>query len=174
MCRRPVFDNKSAIHRLPTPGVIYSLDRNEQRFFKEHKGQVRAMAVHAERQLAATAEVRWLQPVCLSSSLVTTCVWVQHEAETGTTVYVWNTRTMEVVSTLSGLHASGIIAVAFTACGTGVLTLGNERRHAIGVWNADTGTLMGAAADLVLEGVSFRTFEVPPASSSSMGCSVHL
>lgn len=76
-----------------------------------------SMAMHPNKEIFATGQVTTL---------------------TGTRnpkICIWNSTTLECTATLEGFHQRGVIALSFTKDGNYLVSVGNDDKHSIAVYD---------------------------------------
>lgn len=82
------------VYFVAAAAVVYNPVKKEQRHFIEHTDDIISLAIHPDLKIVATGEI--------GSSPV---------------IYIWDSETLVIESVLSGNHAAGITALAFSSSG---------------------------------------------------------
>eukprot|EP00741_Cyanophora_paradoxa_P015979 tig00000042_g15425.t1 len=114
-------DIEEIVYHAAALGIVYTGFRGEsdddmrkrkQRFFTMHDDDIIALAMHPKGQLVATGQV----------------------GKDGI-IHVWDAKSMAVKATLKGFHKRGVCALAFSANGTRLVSVGLDDDHTVAVWD---------------------------------------
>jgi WD40 repeat protein/Ca2+-binding EF-hand superfamily protein len=97
-------------------GVVLNAEEHKQRFLVDHTDEVNCFAVH---------HVQAGNP---DTYVATGCVGRRPK------VQVWSTDTMEVISSITGLHQNGVTHVDFSPDGERLVMVGNDDLHSVAVY----------------------------------------
>ncbi len=92
-------------------GVVYNPNSHKQRFYLGHQFEVTSFALHPNKHLVATGEAG-------PSPLIT----------------VWDTETLQAVSTIRGFHDQSVEQLAFSADGSKLAGVGGDADHQLSVY----------------------------------------
>lgn len=96
--------------------VVYSKQTHEQKFFRGHTAEISCMATSKDGRYVASGE-RGNRPV----------------------VRVWDAQTCVELACLGPFHRQGVSAIAWSADGKTVATVGADLEHSVAVWATATG-----------------------------------
>ncbi|XP_064600933.1 echinoderm microtubule-associated protein-like 6 [Liolophura sinensis] len=113
-CRNNVFYTQTGeiVYHVAAVGVVYTREKNEQRFYVEHTDDILCLCIHPLKDYVATGQVG-----------------------RDPTVHVWDTQTMKTVSILKGQHQRGVCAVDFSGDGKKLASVGLDDNHCIVIWD---------------------------------------
>ncbi len=100
--------------------VLYNVETNTQRFFREHMYDVLSITIHRGQNVAATADQGRF-----------------------TIIYVFDLTTLQVKARLTGVLRRGVSSLAFDASGTRVLALGLDDANTLAVYDWAKGKCLG-------------------------------
>jgi microtubule-associated protein-like 6 len=98
-------------------GVVLNADEHKQRFNIEHSDEISCLAVH--HALSGKGET-----------------WVATgEVGRKPKIHIWSTESMEVLSTVCGLHKGGVLHVSFSPDGQLLASVGADSLHSVVVYD---------------------------------------
>lgn len=90
-------------------GVVLDTKHNSQEFFNLHQDDVVSLALHPDRDIAATGT----RSVDGQAKLID--------------IFVWRISTQEVLACLSGFHRYGVDVLKFSTSGSKLLSVGQDK-----------------------------------------------
>lgn len=103
-------------------GVVYDPETHSQRHFDKHTDDITAIAFSPDRKTVATGEIG-KQPK----------------------IYVWDSRSMQVIQKLQGKLATGIKCMAFSSSGRHLVAVDVSADHQVAVFSVKSGACVAIA-----------------------------
>jgi WD40 repeat protein len=130
-CRDNLFytSDTTVVYHAAAVGVVHDLSSNTQIFYKEHNDDIVrylrsvlhvicfSLAIHPQGEIVATGQVSTLK------------------ASRKPKICVWNSKTMSTLAVLEDFHQRSVCALAFSADGNYLLSVGSDDHNSVCVYD---------------------------------------
>jgi len=118
-CRNNIFylADDTIVYHAAALGIVHNLKNNTQRFFDKHTDDILSLARHPDKVQVATGEIG-PKPM----------------------LYIWSTKTLEVVKSFKAVLKKGIVALAFSPSGKKLVAAALDTNHEVTVIDVAKGT----------------------------------
>uniref|UniRef100_UPI00358E5FDC echinoderm microtubule-associated protein-like 5 isoform X4 n=1 Tax=Myxine glutinosa TaxID=7769 RepID=UPI00358E5FDC len=123
-CRNNLFYTQTGevVYHVAAVGVVYNRHTHSQRFYLGHDDDILCLALHPAKDYAATGQVG-------------------RDAQ----VHIWDTETLRPLSILRGEHHHGVCALAFSADGKRLVSVGVSNENLVVMWEWKRGEKIASA-----------------------------
>eukprot|EP00741_Cyanophora_paradoxa_P013197 tig00000178_g12749.t1 len=113
-CRNNLFylNADEVVYNVAGVGVVHNIRTLQQRVFAKHDDDIISLAANPAGNLVATGQVG-KNPV----------------------IHVWDPRSLEILATLKGAHERGVCALAFSADGQRLVSVGMDDNNTVVLWD---------------------------------------
>lgn len=105
-------------------GVVFNHKKNKQEFFNKHEEDIVSMALHPKRKIVATGQMA-----------------AKGKAKT-IDLYVWDSETKKEFCNLNHFHLRAVVALAFSADGSKLLSVGQDDDNSLAIHDWSSKTLL--------------------------------